>query len=257
MVLDRGMSEHSTFGGNMNTQQQIFEIADINWEKVNIFLDALLKIESAPEFCKAVVHSGFSGGYIHGCQLYKLSNDAQLSSVAGYGLSFDHLEDKFSIWDSNPVSAAVRSKTFEFIPATASSRPMIVVPLLRDSSPIGAATLIMAQTVESNPIDAKLLPVLEKVSGYWLNASGASASAPVLISSSSDGSNLTSRQLKILGLMADGLVNAEIASQLVVSESTVRQETVRIYRDLGVANRTEASRKARLLGLIKSPAQSI
>ena len=241
----------------MITHHQIFEITDMNWEKVNIFLDALLKIESAPEFCKAVVHAGFSGGYIHGCQLYKLNNDAQLSVVAGYGLSFDHLEQEFSIWDSNPVSASVRSKTFEFIPATESSRPMIVVPLLRDASPIGAATLIMDEKVDSNPIDAKLLPVLEKISGYWLNAIGTPAKAPAVISNDSDGSNLTTRQLKILGLMADGLVNAEIASQLLVSESTVRQETVRIYRELGVANRTEASRKARILGLIKSPVQSL
>jgi DNA-binding NarL/FixJ family response regulator len=51
--------------------------------------------------------------------------------------------------------------------------------------------------------------------------------------------------------MADGLVNVEIARELMLSESTIRQETIRIYRALGVHNRTEASKKGRALGLIK------
>jgi DNA-binding CsgD family transcriptional regulator len=241
----------------MKTQKQIFEIEDIDWNKVNTFLDSLLKIESAADFCKAVVHSGFSGGYVQGCHLYRLGDDAHLSLAAGYGLSFDHLGDTFSIWDQNPVSTAVRERSFEFVSATSNSRPMIVVPLVRDSTPIGAATLILDAQVDSNPIDENLFPVLEKLSGYWLTSQTQMRTFSSGKASGSDGSNLTSRQLKILALMADGLVNAEIAVQLLVSESTVRQETVRIYRDLGVANRAEASRKGRLLGLIKSASQSI
>jgi DNA-binding NarL/FixJ family response regulator len=35
-----------------------------------------------------------------------------------------------------------------------------------------------------------------------------------------------------------------------LSESTIRQETVKIYKALGVSNRTEAASKAGALGLI-------
>lgn len=240
----------------MNTQQTIFEIDGFDWSKVNIFLDALLKIESASDFCKAVVHSGFSGGFVHGCHLYRLGTDAAMSAMAGYGMSFDHLPETFSIWDENPVSASVRNKNFQFIPGSTESRPMIVVPLVKGNSPIGAVTLILDENTTKNPIDEKLVPVLERISGYWLTSIDSPALNKINISGSSDGRNLTTRQLKILSLMADGLVNAEIATQLVVSESTVRQETVRIYRELGVANRAEASRKARLLGLIKGSSPS-
>jgi DNA-binding NarL/FixJ family response regulator len=117
-------------------------------------------------------------------------------------------------------------------------------------------TLILDGKVASNPINNEILPVLEKLSTYWLFASASNPTAIPKLNTSQDGSNLTSRQLKILGHMADGLVNAEIANLLVVSESTVRQETVRIYRELGVANRSDASRKGRLLGLIKSQASA-
>ncbi len=61
---------------------------------------------------------------------------------------------------------------------------------------------------------------------------------------------ITTRQVSILGLMADGLTNAEIAGKVLLSESTVRQETIRIYRALAVSGRLEAVAKARALGLI-------
>jgi ATP/maltotriose-dependent transcriptional regulator MalT len=56
--------------------------------------------------------------------------------------------------------------------------------------------------------------------------------------------------LIILGRIQEGLVNLEIAKDLMLSESTIRQETVRIYRALGVGNRQEAVKKARALGVL-------
>lgn len=51
---------------------------------------------------------------------------------------------------------------------------------------------------------------------------------------------LTSRQLEILALVADGLNNAEIASRLYLTESTVKWHVRKILRALGVANRAQA-----------------
>jgi ATP/maltotriose-dependent transcriptional regulator MalT len=51
--------------------------------------------------------------------------------------------------------------------------------------------------------------------------------------------------------MGDGMTNAEISTKVLLSESTVRQETIRIYRALAVPGRQEAVAKARALGLIQ------
>lgn len=51
---------------------------------------------------------------------------------------------------------------------------------------------------------------------------------------------LTPRQLEILGLIADGLSNAEIASRLYLGESTVKWHIRKILKGLGVANRAQA-----------------
>ena len=58
----------------------------------------------------------------------------------------------------------------------------------------------------------------------------------------SRGFELTERQRKILHLMTQGLTNSAIASKLGFSESLIRQETVKIYRELEVANRQEAGK---------------
>lgn len=64
---------------------------------------------------------------------------------------------------------------------------------------------------------------------------------------------LTARQLEILKYMADGKTNAAISRLIGFSESTVRQETIEIYRQLNAHDRRLAVSKARSLGLLTAP----
>lgn len=64
-------------------------------------------------------------------------------------------------------------------------------------------------------------------------------------------SALTPRQATVLRLLADNLKNREIAFSIGYSESTVRIETIEIYRKLGVSGRHEAVRVAARLGLLE------
>jgi DNA-binding NarL/FixJ family response regulator len=61
---------------------------------------------------------------------------------------------------------------------------------------------------------------------------------------------LTKRELEILGLVAEGHSNGVLARLLWVTEETVKFHLSNIYRKIGVANRTEASRWAHLNGLV-------
>ena len=51
---------------------------------------------------------------------------------------------------------------------------------------------------------------------------------------------LTPHQLKVLGLIAQGLLNKQIAYELNISESTVKQHASAVLKKLGVYNRTQA-----------------
>jgi LuxR family maltose regulon positive regulatory protein len=61
---------------------------------------------------------------------------------------------------------------------------------------------------------------------------------------------LSTRELDVLRLMADGQSNNEIAASLVIAVSTVKSHVNNIFSKLGVASRTQALARARRLGLL-------
>jgi DNA-binding CsgD family transcriptional regulator len=61
---------------------------------------------------------------------------------------------------------------------------------------------------------------------------------------------ITARELEILTLIARGFSNREIATQLFVSENTVKTHCARAYDKLGAARRTQAVQRGKELGLL-------
>jgi LuxR family maltose regulon positive regulatory protein len=62
---------------------------------------------------------------------------------------------------------------------------------------------------------------------------------------------LSERELEVLGLIAAGLQNKEIASELTITLGTVKRHINNIYGKLGVHHRIKAIAKARELGLVE------
>jgi DNA-binding CsgD family transcriptional regulator len=61
---------------------------------------------------------------------------------------------------------------------------------------------------------------------------------------------LTTRQLEVLALLADGLTNAEIADRLVVSPRTAEHHVAAVLTKLGAPTRRDVARRATELGLL-------
>ena len=61
---------------------------------------------------------------------------------------------------------------------------------------------------------------------------------------------ITARELEILTLIARGFSNREIATQLFVSENTVKTHCARVFDKLGAARRTQAVQRGKELGLL-------
>jgi DNA-binding NarL/FixJ family response regulator len=61
---------------------------------------------------------------------------------------------------------------------------------------------------------------------------------------------LTSREVQVLELLAEGLANKAIAARLGISDQTVKFHVASISGKLGAANRTDAVRRAVRRGLI-------
>jgi DNA-binding NarL/FixJ family response regulator len=63
--------------------------------------------------------------------------------------------------------------------------------------------------------------------------------------------SLSQRELDVLRLIADGLLNKQIAVELALSENTVKTHIARIMGKLGVHDRTSLAMKAVTLGLLR------
>lgn len=61
---------------------------------------------------------------------------------------------------------------------------------------------------------------------------------------------LTPREIEILGLIAEGLSNKEMAERLFVSENTIKTHCSRVFDKLGAGRRTQAVQIGKQFGLI-------
>ena len=61
---------------------------------------------------------------------------------------------------------------------------------------------------------------------------------------------ISPREQELLQVLAEGLTNREIATRLVLEESTIRTHLRNIYRKLGVNSRLQTIQRAREIGLL-------
>lgn len=228
-----------------------------HFESVDGVIDALVRSESLTDFCRAIVHSEFTQNHVQGCHIFSLTGDSTLVLVSGYGLSKWDSASAISVWDAEAISESVRTKAHKLEQSDEDQgKGVLAIPLLKENIPIGALALVLEPKTKTLPIHENLIPILSKLGTYCLHtlsSSNPKMSNGFQVPREANGEELTSRQIRILELMADGMVNVEIARELMLSESTIRQETVKIYRALGVPNRADAAKKGRALGLIKRP----
>jgi DNA-binding NarL/FixJ family response regulator len=67
---------------------------------------------------------------------------------------------------------------------------------------------------------------------------------------------LTARELEVLGLLAEGLTNAELARRLFLSEKTVDHHVSAVLRKLGEPSRARAVAASHERGLLPKPGRS-
>lgn len=100
-------------------------------------------------------------------------------------------------------------------------------------------------------LDAELLSVLQAVmreDDQFVSFRSSSASSETHVEANINA--LSSRELEVLGLIAGGLTNIEIADELVVSPRTVESHRASIQRKLSIRTRAGLARVARAAGLL-------
>ncbi|ADX74129.1 DNA-binding response regulator [Pseudarthrobacter phenanthrenivorans] len=116
--------------------------------------------------------------------------------------------------------------------------------LLKNSAPQTLATAIRALAKGDGWLDPAITRSLLR---HFSSRAADGQSVPT-----ADISVLTAREREVLGAMAVGLKNAEIANKLFLSETTVKTHVHRILLKLGLSDRSQAVAVAYRSGLIRS-----
>ena len=118
-----------------------------------------------------------------------------------------------------------------------------------DAALAAGAAAYVVKTAHPDDVASAVRQAFEH-SVYLAGGGRPAAGAAPRTSTSDLPGGLTRRELEILRLVAEGHSNSQLARMLWVTEQTVKFHLSNIYRKLGVANRTEASRWAQLNGLL-------
>jgi len=116
--------------------------------------------------------------------------------------------------------------------------------LRRDADPVQVAAALRALTQGLGVVDSSFAAALARPAGLSPQRAWNDPKNDPLIE------GLTTRELAVLRLVAEGLPNKTIALRLAISEHTVKSHVNAILGKLGVASRTEAVFRATRLGVI-------
>ena len=205
---------------------------------------------NANDYCRRLTHDPDLGHGILGTQLFGLSNRGSLHCVGSYGLEAFDPNHQLSLFEANPLSEAINQRSIWYGDQDVAGKnlKMFVLPLIKGDVPVGAATSVTDPAAKIVPFSKEATIAASNAGALYLESLG--LKNLFRENPQSGEGELTERQYEILLGMARGETNAQIAKQLILSESSIKQESVKIFRALGVGSRQQAVAKAKATGLL-------
>ncbi|MDP2288084.1 MAG: LuxR C-terminal-related transcriptional regulator [Actinomycetota bacterium] len=127
---------------------------------------------------------------------------------------------------------------------------VIIAPLNRVTIPEQVLVLTFAQPLPDNPASMPFVSAVVSLLELRIAMMGSTDMRRGTDGQGEEEGGLSDRQMLVLQGIRNGKTNRAIAEDLGFSESTIRQETLRIYQALGVNSRTDAVTVAREEGLL-------
>lgn len=232
------------------------------WSLLDMF-ESLRTLDDIPQ---AIVLHGLPGGEVRSAEVAVLRPDGTIEEVASFGIRAGSgcPRQPESVWSGSPRSRAARTgapvvMTFD----DGSPGVHVCVPITSGTATYGVLSCYVDTPDEETAKEAAI--TLALFAGLLSSAMALSTTFAHMLGTGFDRRagrapsvperpELTQRQQEVLQLMSEGCTNAQMAARLRFSESTIRMETIAIYRALGVHARKKAIEVARELGLLEAPA---
>jgi len=238
--------------------------------KLITYLAAQPSLDRLAQF---LVLDAFADHEPRGALISGFENDGHVCAKGSFGLDQEVVQglQHLSVWDHAPAVDAIRQGS-PIVLADASAvvarypwlaqhgcllRPTVAWPLSLGEERLGAIQMLFTSPIDEASLMQEfgfLTPVIALYLGLGSGIAALSNGHAVEPNGHkpSNDEPLTERQMTILKMLAQGMTNPQIAARIGFSDSTVRQETMVIYRHLGANGRRDASRIAQMRGLLSS-----
>lgn len=207
-----------------------------------------------------------------------LKRDGKIEVSHSFGLDsnfFDYHPAIMKLTDQIPIAVAISKGELQCVstlpnwgkkfaalaqaPLQMREKSFLGWPIEVNQTPVGGFGIFCNEKIEmSEELEIFLIAISRLFSLYFYQSTIESEDSKrfnrlrALEIPQAQSKTLTERQLHILKLIADGHTNITISDALGYSESTIRQESIRIYSKLGCNGRREASAIYRDLYLAKA-----
>jgi DNA-binding CsgD family transcriptional regulator len=199
-----------------------------------------------------------------------LNDKNQVENMGRWGMPFEMIKDYVNIYnftDRYPSTDTLRYRTFTYVntlpdwsddypllknlPYTTGAKSFIAFPIEKAGTPVAAIGIFSRDVIHPNSeIESFLKTVGNVFSMYMFSQESASLENSRVESVEANRNKypegdskhrLTERQLVILRLISEEHTNIAISNLLGYSESTIRQETMKIFSKLKCEGRKEAA----------------
>lgn len=244
------------------------------------FAQLLMRRPRVADVCRYLVLSVPWPEPPYGAVLLRCQDDGYLEVLGWFGYPKEVVEAyrRISLFDDLPLTKAARtrepvalycdsevaSEYPQLRGETNQAQALLVVPLLSDLGSIGVLGVSFHRAVDPAGPTLAVLESVAPLLGLFVELTMpqglVSGRTPPPVDSWSDSvldyeqatvaDGLTKRQLRVLGMLAKKMSNREIALALDYSVSTIRLDTMAIFRHFGVQGRRDAVEEARRRGII-------
>ena len=223
----------------------------MNLEYVSRLIRVITHSQNLDSFCRNAVHNLWSGQRFSSVHYFTLAQDGTLHKAAGYSTLTDtSLGENIAISSNHPAARTVKSGKACLDDKKSKT---LSVPIVRDGWLFGVLILEPLDPTSDSVDETELMALGHALAVYVDGAMSGKYKARFEPAEQTQ-DELTQRQLQILRGMDEGHIYAQIASNLHVSESLVKQEASKIFRFLGVSNRSAALKAGReLLAAMAAP----
>lgn len=227
-------------------------------ERARSLILAFAVSRNSSEFCRFIAIVALRDLKARTALLVRRDLDGSLRLHGQHGLVSKRIDgSEFQIVEEDLLQRAITERRIIEACEASSNRGFLAIPFNANSPVEGAVGIgfaIDARTVTLSSVELELIQLLGELIAVnslpRMRATGLLSKIYFDSDHPEEQTEFSVRQLRILDEMAIGKTNAQIAQTLSLSESTIKQEAVKIFRMLGVSNRQRAVSISKEMGII-------